>query len=107
MMVFPALFAIVFLAGWLAPIVIAALITEGRGRGALIGFLLGLFLSWFGVVIALLLGEAFVGSARAPSRMYRECPHCKERMRRDAHVCPHCRYESPAESLEDGIRATG
>lgn len=26
----------------------------------------------------------------------RECPHCKEAMRRDASVCPHCRRESEA-----------
>ena len=26
--------------------------------------------------------------------MYRECPHCREPMRRDASVCPHCRRES-------------
>jgi RNA polymerase subunit RPABC4/transcription elongation factor Spt4 len=26
----------------------------------------------------------------------RECPHCKEAMRRDAYVCPHCRNESKA-----------
>jgi hypothetical protein len=24
----------------------------------------------------------------------RECPHCRESMRRDARVCPHCRSES-------------
>lgn len=26
---------------------------------------------------------------------YRECPFCKENMRSDATVCPHCRHESP------------
>ena len=26
--------------------------------------------------------------------MYRECPHCKEAMRRDASDCPHCRQAS-------------
>src|SRR4051812_48513801 len=25
---------------------------------------------------------------------YRECPHCKELMRRDASVCPHCQQPS-------------
>jgi hypothetical protein len=104
MTMFSGLLAIVFLVGWFAPIVIAALITESRGRGALIGVLLGLVLSWLGVVIALLLDEAF---PRGPARLYRECPHCKERMRRDAYVCPHCRRESPAEPIESGARATG
>jgi hypothetical protein len=107
MMIFSGFFAIALLVGWLAPIVIAALITESRGRGALVGLLLGLILSWLGVVIALLLGEALEASPRVRSRLYRECPHCKERMRRDAHVCPHCRYESPAEILDDGVRAAG
>ena len=27
---------------------------------------------------------------------YRECPYCKEQMRRDASVCPHCQRDSPA-----------
>jgi hypothetical protein len=107
MMIFSGFLVIALLGGWLAPIVIAALITESRGRGALLGALLGLVLSWLGVVIALLLGELFVGSAHGPSRLYRECPHCKERMRRDAHVCPHCRRESPAQALEGGLRAAG
>jgi hypothetical protein len=32
--------------------------------------------------------------AGASTEMYRECPHCKEGMRRDAQVCPHCRQAS-------------
>src|SRR5438552_14770165 len=34
--------------------------------------------------------------------MYRECPHCREQMRRDASVCPHCRRESAAWQLHEG-----
>jgi hypothetical protein len=40
--------------------------------------------------------------AAAPSsraRMMRECPHCKEDMRRDASICPHCRAPSKAWTL--------
>src|SRR4051812_37910073 len=33
---------------------------------------------------------------------YRECPHCKESMRRDALVCPHCRRESRAWQWHEG-----
>jgi hypothetical protein len=29
-----------------------------------------------------------------PPKAVRECPHCKEGMRRDASVCPHCRRDS-------------
>ena len=34
--------------------------------------------------------------------MYRTCPHCKEPMRRDAGVCPHCRNHSAAWTLHGG-----
>jgi len=33
---------------------------------------------------------------------HRECPHCKESMRRDASVCPHCHRESTAWVQHDG-----
>jgi hypothetical protein len=36
------------------------------------------------------------------SPAYRECPHCKEPMRRDASVCPHCQRDSEAWTLNDG-----
>jgi len=36
------------------------------------------------------------------AQAYRECPHCKESMRRDASVCPHCRNESPAWRFHEG-----
>jgi hypothetical protein len=41
----------------------------------------------------------FPSRFRSPSPgpgVVRECPHCKEPMRRDASVCPHCRRESTA-----------
>jgi hypothetical protein len=36
------------------------------------------------------------------SELYRTCPHCKEPMRRDAGVCPHCRSHSPAWTFHEG-----
>jgi hypothetical protein len=36
------------------------------------------------------------------ARRYRECPHCKEEMRRDASVCPHCQRESDAWMQNEG-----
>ena len=36
------------------------------------------------------------------SRTHRQCPFCKEEMRRDASVCPHCRHESAAWTLHEG-----
>ena len=38
----------------------------------------------------------------AQPEMYRACPHCKEGMRRDAGVCPHCRNHSAAWTLHGG-----
>jgi hypothetical protein len=34
--------------------------------------------------------------------LYRECPHCKEPMRRDAWVCPHCQQPSTPWRLHKG-----
>jgi hypothetical protein len=34
--------------------------------------------------------------------MYRECPHCREPMRREASVCPHCRRESRPMQFHEG-----
>lgn len=46
----------------------------------------------------------FPSRFRSPSPgpgVVRECPHCKEPMRRDASVCPHCQRESPAWEYRD------
>lgn len=34
---------------------------------------------------------------------HRQCPHCMEQMHRDASVCPHCRRESQAWTLDNGV----
>jgi hypothetical protein len=86
-------------------------ITAGKGRGSGIGMFLGFFLGPLGVLIAALLstkqgaqvGAAPIKASPRPLAMHRECPHCKERMRRDASVCPHCRMESTAWHLNDGV----
>jgi uncharacterized RDD family membrane protein YckC len=36
-------------------------------------------------------------------KSYRECPHCKESMRRDANICPHCRNESQPWIFHNGF----
>jgi hypothetical protein len=46
------------------------------------------------------LTEVDAPSAEAPT--HRECPHCKEPMRRDASVCPHCQRDSEPWTLNDG-----
>lgn len=91
---------------------VGAVIGSQKGRGAT-GFILGLVLGVIGWVIVLLLEPAaghsanrlVVGTTPTPgshAQMYRECPRCKEQMRRDASLCPHCRSESEPWILRDG-----
>jgi hypothetical protein len=65
------------------------------------------------VAVVTLIGMAVGQSTSAPSSAtslvdaaaagpVRECPHCKEPMRRDASVCPHCQQQSPPWRLHEG-----
>lgn len=88
---------------------IGALIGSQRGRGGL-GFILGLFGGFVGWIVILLLpptpdhlaAQPVPGTTMTRGEMYRECPSCKEQMRRDASVCPHCRTESEPWILHEG-----
>jgi hypothetical protein len=88
---------------------VGAVIGSQTGRGGL-GFVLGLFGGFIGWIVMLLLPPAPEYVARQPvpgmaitrGEMYRECPSCKELMRRDARVCPHCRTESEPWTLHEG-----
>jgi hypothetical protein len=94
--------AVVFLAiFWIAPIFVGHVIGKPKGRA---GWAWGLLLGWLGVIIvALLSPKRDIASEVQSARMYRECPFCKERMRRDASVCPHCHRESAAWTQKDGF----
>jgi len=61
--------------------IVAALIGSRKGQGGL-GFILGLLFGPFGILIML-----FTKGSR------RECPYCKEIVKQDATVCPHCQRE--------------
>ena len=115
-----AVLFLIVLAGvaWILPIFVSANITQGKGRGSAAGILLGVFLGWIGVLIAALLSRdpsvpAPVRPVVAPTSsrptaqiekaLYRECPECKESMRRDARICPHCRSESEPWILHAGF----
>ena len=41
-------------------------------------------------------------ATRASAVATRECPHCKEPMRRDTKTCPHCHEDSPPWMLHEG-----
>jgi len=66
---------------WLLFGIVAALIGSQKGQGCL-GFILGVLLVPFGILIII-----FTGGNRI------SCPYCKERIRPDAIVCPHCQRE--------------
>lgn len=77
----------------------SAYIFQAKGRSFGGGFALGFLLGLIGLVIALFVSDRTEEAEAEPERrqdMYRDCPHCKEPMRRDASVCPHCRNASPA-----------
>lgn len=106
---------------WVIPIFVAHAIGKAKHRA---GFLYGLFLGWLGVIIVALLPakqamtletlerrkrnytpqqyERIRAEILAEDHVYRECPSCKEQMRRDASVCPHCRNESAPWTLHNG-----
>lgn len=102
---------------WIVPIFVANAIGGPKGRA---GAAYGIFLGWLGVLVVALLPpltaeqqlaslerdrnmlnaadyakkRAAVETKLRPQHAYRECPFCKESMRADATVCPHCRHES-------------
>jgi hypothetical protein len=76
---------------WIICGFIGAAITNRKGRGAGIGIALGLLLGLIGLVICLVLSDQKQVAPPLSPADYRECPHCKEPIRRDASVCSHCR----------------
>lgn len=90
---------------------VGAAIGSSRGR-ALLGFVLGLVLGVIGWVIIALLpplpghpGQFVPGTTTllgVSAAMYRECPLCREQMRRDASLCPHCRSPSEPWQFHEG-----
>jgi RNA polymerase subunit RPABC4/transcription elongation factor Spt4 len=91
-------FAFLVVAGifWFAPIFVGQQIGKGKGRA---GWAWGLLLGWLGVIIVAVLPAT---DRTSLGRMYRECPHCKEGMRRDAGTCPHCHNSSTPWQFQDG-----
>jgi hypothetical protein len=102
------------------PIFVGHAIGKPKNRA---GWLWGFFLGWIGVIVVALLpakpemtleelerrrqtsSPQWYEKKKAEllaAQTHRECPYCKEEMRRDASVCPHCRHESPAWTLHEG-----
>ena len=93
-----ALILIVAVVWVVVPTLVGLQIGAEKGRQ---GWAWGLFLGWLGVLIVAVLPpspEHERAAAIQAAALYRQCPHCKEQMRRDATVCPHCRGVSPADT---------
>lgn len=82
-----------FVPFWVACGIVAGMIAAAKakeGGGFAVGFLLGVLLGPLGIILAIFVSP----SKRIQMKDHRECPHCREKMRRDAAVCPHCQRES-------------
>lgn len=83
---------------WIACGFVAAMIASSKGGNGALGFLVGLLLGPFGIVIALFMGndvdkvEALVASGKA-----KKCPMCAEAVLPDAVICKHCGHDFYAE----------
>jgi len=81
---------------------------EWKTRGATALWVIGCLLLWIVVFPVYLYKRTTVplkGEPPLPSSTgyeYRECPYCKEPMRRSAEVCPHCRNSSTPWRYHEG-----
>lgn len=121
-----ALFVAVAVGVWLLLALIPAWIAGSKGYSWLGFYLFGLFFFIPALIVSLILddrtsqllspplpeapvaapgpeaspapgtGRTRTGAPPPGPRALRECPSCREPMRRDASVCPHCRQPSPA-----------
>ncbi len=77
---------------WLAPIWICVHVGNTKGH-TLLGWVVGLFLGWIGVIIMLLVAPSFEVQRQEQLAAGFPCPFCQEPVRYGAIVCPHCQRD--------------
>ena len=87
----------------------ASKVWERKGGSPTAGFFMGALLGIVGLIIAHV-GTPSAAAVPPPSpsggpvhNQVRQCPACKEAMKRDASICPHCRVPSTPWMFNDGF----
>src|SRR5438105_4857579 len=85
---------------WIVCAFVTAGIYTSKGRSAVGGFLLGLVLGIFGVIIAAVqpANTTAIETNQIMSGQSEQCPYCKEIVKAGALVCKHCGRNLPSEN---------
>jgi hypothetical protein len=78
---------------------VGAAISQNRGAGAGIGFVLGLFFGPIGILIACFVGGNNNSGSGTDMNFYKNCEYCAELIRPDAKLCKHCGREQRSSPL--------
>ena len=87
-----------FLLLWALFAFVSAAIWSSKGGSGFAGFMLGALLGVFGLVYVAAATPS-VDQQVVPSR---ECPFCREAMKAEASVCPHCQRDSDPWRFHEG-----
>lgn len=80
---------------------IPAFIARSKGRDFITWYIYGVALFIIALIHSLLISkDPDFDRKNKLNHGYKECPFCKELMRNDAVICPHCRREVPLENAE-------
>jgi uncharacterized protein (DUF983 family) len=80
---------------WIPAVIVGGIIGSRKGKGGL-GFVLGLLLSWLGVIIIAVVQPNH--DKLVENGIEQKCPHCAEYISSEAKVCKHCGKDVAPES---------